>query len=106
MLIRHGVAVYAEQMYVALRTAWPVWLVGAISGSCVLWLAFADALIWLPVALAGSILLSFVIQLGARNPKGFLNRVSLNMTGLFLLFAVFTAIRLSISTAALGTIVG
>lgn len=75
-----------------LRSILPVWL-GAVVGA-VLVSVFAPeaAFTWLPVVMAGTVLLTFVIQLALQRKEGLVSRVAASVGGAVVVLAVATGI--------------
>ena len=51
-----------------------------------------DYLTWLPVAFAGAIIVTFLIQLGIQRKEGFVQRVTLSVAGSAVVLAIATGI--------------
>lgn len=76
-----------------LYTVTPVWLLVALAALLILGLAPIDQqLLWLSVALAAGIILTFCIQLGLDRKEGLVNRVMASLGGAVIILAVATGI--------------
>ena len=76
-----------------LITTIPVWVVSIIGAVAVA--VFTDAdhyLVWLPLVLAATIILTFVLQLATREKDGLVDRTMLSLTGSILVLAVTTGV--------------
>ncbi|PVZ94974.1 hypothetical protein DDQ50_00075 [Amnibacterium flavum] len=74
-----------------------VWIVAAIAAVAVLILADpADRLIALSLTLAGSILLSFVLQLSLSEKTGFVSRLTSSTLGAFLVLVIASLVALAL----------
>lgn len=80
-------------MPVKWNTIVPVWAVAVVGGVLVGVLAGgADADKWLQITFAGSLLLTFCIQIGVADKTGFVTRVILSITGALAVLALATGI--------------
>jgi hypothetical protein len=70
----------------------PVWVLAALGAVLVGVLSGEAYLTWLPVVMALSILVAFVIQLGLRRTEGLVTRLGGSMVGAFAILVVATAI--------------
>jgi hypothetical protein len=76
----------------SLRSVLPVWVIalaGVIVGGV---LAASAYLTWLPVVLAGSVLLTFAIQLALQRKEGLVTRMMASLGGALIILAVATAV--------------
>ena len=76
-----------------LVTTIPVWIVAVIGAVAVT--VFTDGnhyLIWLPLVLAATIILTFVLQLATREKDGLVDRTMLSLSGSLIVLAVTTAV--------------
>jgi hypothetical protein len=70
----------------------PVWIAATL-GSIAVGLLAADAyLTWLPVVLAGCVLLTFVIQLALRRKEGLVTRMIGSVAGALVIVAIATLV--------------
>ncbi|MCU1528356.1 MAG: hypothetical protein JWP75_2119 [Frondihabitans sp.] len=76
-----------------LATTLPVWVV-ALAGAIVVAVATPGDryLVWLPLVLGGTILLTFCLQLATREKDGLVDRAMLSLSGSFVILAIATAI--------------
>lgn len=70
----------------------PVWIVAALGALAVALAAPAAALSWLPVVLAGSILLTFAVQLAVSRKEGLVERIVASLGGAFTVLAFATLV--------------
>lgn len=56
-----------------------------------------EYLTWLPILLAGLVILSFFIQLGIQRKEGFVFRAMMSITGAVVVLAIATAILVAIA---------
>ncbi len=75
-----------------LRSVIPVWVVALVGAIVVGVLAASTALTWLPIVLAGCVLVSFVIQLALQRRDGLVTRMLASLGGALVILAVATAI--------------
>lgn len=77
----------------ARRDTMIVWAVALVGGALASFLSPAGAhFAWLSITLAGCCILTFVLQLLTHEKHGFINRVSIGITGAFLITALLAAI--------------
>ena len=75
-----------------LRTVIPVWVI-ALAGAIVVGvLAASTALTWLPIVLAGCVLVTFAIQLALQRKDGLVTRMMASLGGALIILAVATAV--------------
>ncbi len=75
-----------------LRSVIPVWVI-ALAGAVVVGvLAASAALTWLPIVLAGCVLLTFAIQLALQRKEGLVTRMMASLGGALAILAVATAV--------------
>lgn len=80
-------------MAAQLSTAIPVWIAAAIGALLIGILAPAeDYLLWLPVAMAAAVLMTFVIQVATTQKKGLVDRIMLSVGGAILVLAASTGV--------------
>ena len=75
-----------------LRSVIPVWVIalaGAIVGAS---LAASSYLTWLPIVLAGCVLITFAIQLALQRKEGLVTRMMASLGGALVILAVATAV--------------
>lgn len=77
----------------SLRSVIPVW-VAALLGAVVVGIVAPDAtfFVWLPVVMAGSILLTFGIQLGLSRKEGLVSRIVASLAGALVILVVATGV--------------
>ncbi len=81
----------------SLRSVVPVWVV-ALAGAIVVGLLApagtrtVQSLTWLPIVLAGSVLLTFAIQLALQRKEGLVTRMMASLGGALVICAVATGI--------------
>ena len=74
----------------SLRSVIPVWVVALVGAVVVGIVAPEAAFVWLPVVMAGSILLTFVIQLGLSRKEGLVSRIVASLAGALVILVVAT----------------
>jgi multisubunit Na+/H+ antiporter MnhB subunit len=85
-----------------LRSILPVWL-GAIVGAVLVGVLAPDAAFtWLPVVMAGAVLLTFVIQLALQRKEGLVSRVAASIGGAVVVLAVATGILWALGPTIAG----
>lgn len=76
-----------------LKSVIPVWVLVAISAVVIGMVSPPkEYLVWLPIALAAGIVMSFCIQLALPRKEGLVDRMMASATGSVLLLAIATAI--------------
>lgn len=76
-----------------LATTLPVWAVAIVGAILVAVTTHGDRfLVWLPLVLGATIVLTFCLQLATREKDGLVDRAMLSLTGSFVVLAVATAI--------------
>jgi hypothetical protein len=76
----------------SLRSVIPVWIL-ALAGAIVVGVLAASAfLTWLPIVLAGTVLITFAIQLALQRKDGLVTRMMASLGGALLILAVATAV--------------
>jgi hypothetical protein len=75
----------------------PVWLLSIAAAVVVGVLAVTDASTWLAIALAGSVILAFAIQLAIQKKEGFVLRIMASVTGAVVVLGVTTAVLVPIA---------
>jgi hypothetical protein len=84
-----------------MKSVVPVWLVAVLGAVAVAVLADPENyLVFLPVVLGVTTLLTFGIQLGIRRKEGYVNRVTASATGAVVILAVATVVLAPIAFAA------
>lgn len=84
-----------------MKSVVPVWMVAVLGAVAVAVLADPENyLVFLPVVLGVSTLLTFGIQLGIRRKEGYVNRVTASATGAVVILALATIVLAPISFAA------
>lgn len=79
-------------MPISLRSVIPVWVAAALGAIAVGLFASSAPLAWLPVVMAGAILLTFAIQLGVSRKEGFVERIAASLGGALVILAVATLV--------------
>jgi hypothetical protein len=74
----------------SLRSVIPVWVVALAGAVIIAILVPGSAFVWLPVVMAGAILLTFVIQLGLSRKEGLVSRIVASLGGALLILVVAT----------------
>jgi hypothetical protein len=76
-----------------LTTTIPVWVV-ALAGAVVVALTTSGDryLVWIPLVLGGTIILTFCLQLATREKDGLVDRAMLSLSGSFVILAIATGI--------------
>ena len=76
-----------------LSTAIPVWVAAALGALLIGLFAPTDEfLVWIPVAMAASVLMTFVIQVASTQKKGLVDRIMLSVGGAILVLAAATGV--------------
>lgn len=75
----------------------PVWLLAIIAAVVVGLVGASDPSTWLAIALAGSVIVAFAIQLGIQKKDGFVLRIMASVTGAVIVLGVTTAVLLPIA---------
>ena len=76
----------------SLRSVIPVWVVALLGALVVGFVAPDAAFVWLPVVMAGSILLTFVIQMGLSRKEGLVSRIVASLAGALVILVVATVV--------------
>lgn len=74
------------------RSVVPVWIAAAVAAVVVGVVAPTAALTWLPVAMAGAILLTFAIQLAVSRKEGLASRIVASLGGALVVLALATLV--------------
>ncbi|SMG31734.1 hypothetical protein SAMN06296010_1837 [Agreia pratensis] len=84
-----------------MKSVVPVWLVAVLGAVSVAVLAEPENyLVFLPVVLGVTTLLTFGIQLGIRRKEGYVNRVTASVTGAVVILILATVVLAPISFSA------
>lgn len=75
-----------------LRSVLPVWMIALAGAILVGVLAASAALTWLPLVLAGCVLVTFAIQLALHRKEGLVSRMMASLGGALVILAVATAV--------------
>ncbi|TXK19332.1 hypothetical protein [Homoserinibacter sp. GY 40078] len=70
----------------------PVWVAAFVGAVLVAVFSASAAIVWLPVVMAGAVLLTFVIQLGVSRKEGLVSRIVASLAGAFLILAAATLV--------------
>jgi hypothetical protein len=76
----------------SLRSVIPVWVVALAGAIAVGVFAASSSLIWLPIVLAGSVLVTMAIQLALQRKEGLVTRMMASLGGALIICAVATGI--------------
>jgi hypothetical protein len=87
------------------RSVPPVWLVALAGGVAVGMLAGVQFLTWIPVVAAGSVLLTFAIQLSLQRKEGLVNRIIASVGGVLVILAITTVVLILLHPASLDRLV-
>ena len=68
----------------------PVWVAALVGAVVVAVAAPGSAFVWLPVVMAGAILLTFVIQLGLSRKEGLVSRIVASLAGALIILVLAT----------------
>jgi hypothetical protein len=95
-----GVATSERLRDLEAGTVVPVWAMCLIA-AVVIGVASpaSDYIVWLPIALAAAVLVTFAIQLSTLTKEGFVNRVMASVAGGAVILAVATAVLWAVSLA-------
>jgi hypothetical protein len=74
------------------RSVPPVWIAAAVGAVIVGWFAGAAYLTWMPIVLAVTVLLAFVIQLALQRKDGLVARLAASATGALVILAVASGV--------------
>ena len=69
-----------------------VWVAAVVAAIVIGLTAREQYLTWLPIAFAGALILTFLIQLGIQRKEGFVQRVILSVAGAMVVLAVATGV--------------
>ena len=76
----------------------PIWVLVVIAAVCVGLFSTDDGfLTWLPIVLAGSVILAFAVQLAIRRKEGFVLRIMSAATGSVIILGAATAVLAAIA---------
>lgn len=76
----------------SLRSVIPVWVVALAGAIAVGVFAASSSLTWLPIVLAGSVLVTMAIQLALQRKEGLVTRMMASLGGALIICAVATGI--------------
>jgi hypothetical protein len=76
----------------SLRSVVPVWVIALVGAVMVAVFAASSSLIWLPIVLAGSVLVTMAIQLALQRKEGLVTRMMASLGGALVICAVATGI--------------
>jgi hypothetical protein len=76
----------------SLRSVIPVWVAALLGVVVVAVFAASRSLTWIPIVLAGSVLLTMAIQLALQRKEGLVTRMMASLGGALLICAVATGI--------------
>ena len=69
-----------------------VWVGAALAALVIALTVPGEYLVWLPIAFAGVVIVSFLIQLGIQRKEGFVQRVAVSVGGSVVVLAVATGL--------------
>lgn len=92
MPIRQCRGAYHGPMAWRSRSVPPVWIAAAVGAVLVGWFAAGDYLTWMPIVLAGTVLLAFAIQLALQRKEGLVARLAASAIGALLILAVASGV--------------
>jgi hypothetical protein len=88
-----GVETTSRSARLRLATTLPVWAVAIVGAILVAVTTHGDRfLVWLPLVLGATIVLTFCLQLATREKDGLVDRAMLSLAGSFVVLAVATGI--------------
>jgi hypothetical protein len=91
-----------ERVVGQLKSIVPVWILALVGVLLVaVFAAPGDYVDWLPIVLAGAVVVTFVIQLAVPRKTGFVGRATISVCGVVVLLALATVVL-----AALSSLVG
>ncbi len=95
-----------ERVAISLRSVIPVWVAAVLGAIAVGVFALSGALTWIPVVMAGAVLLTFAIQLGLARKEGLVERIMASLGGALIVLVVATGVLtwIGVSTAASGSV--
>lgn len=95
-----------ERVAISLRSVIPVWVAAVLGAIAVGVFALSGALTWIPVVMAGAVLLTFAIQLGLARKEGLVERIMASLGGALIVLVVATGVLtwIGVSTAAGGSV--
>ena len=79
-------------MSVQLRSVVPVWVAAVLGAVAVGLFATRSSLTWLPVVMAGAVLLTFCLQLALRRKEGLVSRMVASIGGALIVLVLATGI--------------
>lgn len=77
-------------MAISLRSVIPVWVAAVVGALAVGVFAPFSPLVWIPVVMAASVLLTFAIQLGLARKEGLVERIIASLGGAVAILALAT----------------
>lgn len=87
-------------MALSLRSVVPVWVAAVLGAIAVALFAPTAPLTWVPVAMAGAVLLTFAIQLGVSRKEGLVDRIVASLGGALAILAVASLVLWLVSLRA------
>jgi hypothetical protein len=85
----------------AIRSVLPVWVLVAAGAIIVGFFApHGQALAWLPIVLAGGVLITFCLQLATEEKNGLVNRVVTSLAGSIIILMIATVVFGAMKLAA------
>ncbi len=76
-----------------------MWIGALIAAVLIGLLARDQYLVWLPIAMAGGVIVSFAVQLGIQRKEGYVTRVMLSIGGAVVILALATGVLALIGAA-------
>ena len=83
------------------RSVPPIWLAALAGAVLVGVFAGRDFLTWLPVVAAGSVLLTFAVQISLRRKEGLVDRIIASLGGMVVILAIATGVLVLLHPASL-----
>ena len=90
----HGLMAVSEDVITRWQGISPyaVWA-GAVAAAIIIGLTAREQyLTWVPIAFAGAVIVTFLIQLGIQRKEGFVQRVTLSVAGAMVVLAIATGV--------------
>ncbi len=91
-------------MAISLRSVIPVWIAALLGAIAVGVFALAGTLTWIPVVMAGAVLLTFAIQLSLARKEGLVERIIASLGGALVVLVIATGVLAWIGLSTVTTI--
>lgn len=85
-----------ERVAISLRSVIPVWVAALLGAIAVGIFALPGLLTWIPVVMAGAVLLTFAIQLSLARKEGLVERITASLGGALIVLVVATGVLVGI----------